>query len=123
MTAGSPDQQQAMRAALARDGARSLLEPAPVRLVADLPIDVRRSGLTLLLITRPGMASALSQAIDESTFQHQEGTLAGENTVLVLFADGERLERWLATFEGLRGRPTGSRGPTEHAPTTLRRPS
>mgnify|MGYP000048778017 CR=1 FL=1 len=36
MTAGSPDQQQAMRAALARDGARSLLEPAPVRLVADL---------------------------------------------------------------------------------------
>ncbi|MGD9507937.1 MAG: DsbA family protein [Geminicoccaceae bacterium] len=37
MTAGSPDQQQAMRAALAREEARSLVEPAPrVRLVADL---------------------------------------------------------------------------------------
>lgn len=37
MTAGSPDQQQAMRAALVRDETRSLVEPAPeVRLVADL---------------------------------------------------------------------------------------
>ena len=73
-----------------------------LRLLADLPITVRRSGLTLLLITRPGMASALSQAIDESTFQFQEGTLAGENTVLVLFADETALERWRQTFERMR---------------------
>lgn len=78
------------------------------RLLADLPVSVRRSGLTLLLITRPGMASALSQAIDESTFQIQEGTLAGENTVLVLFADEPRLERWRSTFERLRGAHTTS---------------
>jgi transcriptional regulator of arginine metabolism len=74
-----------------------------LRLLADLPITVRRSGLTLLLITRPGMASAVSQALDESTFQHQEGTLAGENTVLVLFADESALERWSLTFERMRG--------------------
>ena len=73
-----------------------------LRLLGDLPITVRRSGLTLLLITRPGMASALSQAIDESTFQLQEGTLAGENTVLVLFADETALERWRLTFERMR---------------------
>jgi transcriptional regulator of arginine metabolism len=73
-----------------------------LRLLADLPITVRRSGLTLLLITRPGMASGLSQAIDESTFQLQEGTLAGENTVLVLFADETALERWRQTFERMR---------------------
>jgi len=60
-----------------------------LRLLSDLPITVRRSGLTLLLITRPGMASALSQAIDESTFQLQEGTLAGENTVLVVARDAK----------------------------------
>ncbi|MEZ4597726.1 MAG: hypothetical protein R3C32_13440 [Chloroflexota bacterium] len=59
-----------------------------------------------------GMASALSQAIDESTFQYQEGTLAGENTVLVLFADEGRLERWRATFESLRGRSTAPSGPS-----------
>jgi transcriptional regulator of arginine metabolism len=73
-----------------------------VRLLGDLPVVVRRSGLTLLLLTRPGMASALSQAIDESTFQDQEGTLAGENTVLVLFADEARLEHWRADFERVR---------------------
>lgn len=73
-----------------------------IRLLADLPVTIRRSGLTLLLITSAGMASALSQAIDESTFQEQEGTLAGENTVLVLFADETRLERWRATLERYR---------------------
>lgn len=83
------------------------------RLLGDLPITVRRSGLTLLLITRPGMASALSQAIDDSTFQIQEGTLAGENTVLVLFADEPALERWRQTFERMRtlGRRDGTDGP------------
>jgi transcriptional regulator of arginine metabolism len=83
------------------------------RLMGDLPVVIRRSGLTLLLITSPGMASALSQAIDESTLQDQEGTLAGENTVLVLFADEERLLRWKATLE--RFRPdAGSRYSPDH---------
>ena len=81
------------------------------RLMGDLPVVIRRSGLTLLLITSPGMASALSQAIDESTLQDQEGTLAGENTVLVLFADEERLLRWKATLE--RFRPDAGSG---HSP-------
>lgn len=94
-----------------------------VRLLGDLPITVRRSGLTLLLITRPGMASALSQAIDESTIQDQEGTLAGENTVLVLFADEERLLRWRATFDRLRDSAEASdRGrPMMHDASPLRR--
>lgn len=94
-----------------------------LRLVAALPITVRRSGLTLLLITSAGMASALSQAIDESTFQYQEGTLAGENTVLVLFADEGRLERWRATFESLRGRSDGAPGPIGGPSAPPRRPS
>jgi transcriptional regulator of arginine metabolism len=84
------------------DLAQPATDATLVRLLADLPITVRRSGLTLLLITRPGMASALSQAIDESTFQFQEGTLAGENTVLVLFADDDALDRWRVTFERVR---------------------
>jgi len=75
---------------------------ALARLLRDLPIELRRSGLTLLLITRPGMASALAQTIDESGLREQEGTLAGENTVLVLFADEERLERWRERFLALR---------------------
>ena len=57
------------------------------------------------------MASALSQAIDESTLQDQEGTLAGENTVLVLFADEERLLRWRSTLERFRPDDAARPGP------------
>lgn len=85
------------------DLAQAAATDAPLlRLLATLPVAIRRSGLTLLLITSAGMASALSQAVDDSTFQLQEGTLAGENTVLVLFADEDRLDRWRSTFERLR---------------------
>ena len=57
---------------------------------------VGRSGLILVLTGTPGTASVVAQAIDESTLHEQEGTLAGDNTLLVLFADEARLERWLA---------------------------
>ena len=72
------------------------------RLLGDHPVSFRRSGLTLLLISTPGMASAFAQAIDDSSLQEQEGTLAGDNTVLVLFADEERLLRWRDRIEGIR---------------------
>ncbi len=72
------------------------------RVLADYPIHVGRSGLTLLLITEAGVANAIGQAIDELTFDEQEGTLAGDNTILVLFADETRLTRWLERFEALR---------------------
>jgi len=56
--------------------------------------------------TRRGVAlqdagNVFAQAIDESTLQEQEGTLAGDNTLLVLFADEARLERWRARFEAI----------------------
>jgi len=72
------------------------------RVLADYPIHIGRSGLTLLLVTEAGVANAIGQAIDESSFDEQEGTLAGDNTILVLFADEERLGSWLARFEALR---------------------
>ena len=48
-----------------------------------------------------GIGKAIAQAIDDSSLEEQEGTLAGDNTVLVLFADEPRLERWLERFLGL----------------------
>ena len=72
------------------------------RVLADYPIHVGRSGLTLLLVSEAGVANAIGQAIDESTFDEQEGTLAGDNTILVLFADEARLKAWLERFETLR---------------------
>ena len=74
------------------------------RILADIPVTVGRSGLILLVTGSPGTASVIAQAIDESMSQ-QEGTLAGDNTLLVLFADAARLERWLGRFEEIRSEP------------------
>lgn len=72
------------------------------RILADIPVRVGRSGLTLLIIGTPGSASAIGQAVDESSLDEQEGTLAGDNTLLVLFADEARLTSWLERFTALR---------------------
>jgi transcriptional regulator of arginine metabolism len=73
------------------------------RIVREIPVAVGRSGLILLLVGAPGTASVLAQAIDDSTMDEQEGTLAGDNTLLVLFRDEEWLERWLAKFRAIQG--------------------
>ena len=84
-----------------RDRSRALAGPGEARLrriLADYPVTIARSGLTLVLVSRPGAASAIAQAIDESSLDDQVGTLAGDNTLLVLFADEPALERWRARF-------------------------
>jgi transcriptional regulator of arginine metabolism len=72
------------------------------RLLIDLPLTIRRSGLILLLISTPGSANAIAEAIDRSSLHEQEGTIAGDNTVLVLFADEDRLLRWKERVEVMR---------------------
>jgi transcriptional regulator of arginine metabolism len=72
------------------------------RILGDIPVTIGRSGLILVLTGRPGTASAIAQAIDESSLSDQEGTLAGDNTLLVLFADEGRLERWRERFESIQ---------------------
>lgn len=88
------------------------------RILGDIPVRVGRSGLTLVLTGSPGTASVIAQAIDESTLREQEGTLAGDNTLLVLFADEPRLERWLDRFEALSVSDESIGAP---APTPIRR--
>ena len=78
------------------------------RLLADIPITVGRSGLILVLVGSPGTASTIAHAIDQSSLEEQEGTLAGDNTVLVLFADEARLERWRTRFRELQAMSTDS---------------
>lgn len=88
--------------------ARAAADERLRRILADIPLTVRRSGLILLLIGTPGTASIVAQAIDDSSLQEQEGTLAGDNTTLVLFADEDRLERWLRRFRELQGQAASS---------------
>ena len=85
------------------------------RILADIPVTVGRSGLILVLNGQPGTANVIAQAIEESTLDGFVGTVAGDNTLIVLFPDEPSLERWLDRFDALRhgrgGRPAhgGSR--------------
>ena len=72
------------------------------RILADIPVTIGRSGLILVLSGQPGTASVIAQAIDESTLDEQVGTVAGDNTLIVLFPDAPALERWLARFHAIQ---------------------
>jgi transcriptional regulator of arginine metabolism len=76
-----------------------------VRVLESGPFTVARSGLTLVLLGPEGSAQALARAIDQSSLHDQLGTLAGDDTVLVLFADEEHLEQWRTRFRRLQGLP------------------
>jgi transcriptional regulator of arginine metabolism len=80
-----------------------------LRILGDIPVTIGRWGLILVLTGTPGTASVIAQAIDESSLREQEGTLAGDNTLLVLFADAARLERWRERFESIQSRSGGPR--------------
>jgi transcriptional regulator of arginine metabolism len=73
------------------------------RVLTDLPVTIKRSGLILLLVSTPGTAPVIAEAIDRSSLHEQEGTIAGDNTVLVLFADAERLESWRQRIARIAG--------------------
>jgi transcriptional regulator of arginine metabolism len=92
----------ASRAPLPLPSATSSSDDRLRRILGDVPITIGRSGLILVLTGTPGTASVVAQAIDESSLRDQEGTLAGDNTLLVLFADEARLERWRSRFEAIQ---------------------
>lgn len=83
------------------------------RILADIPVTVGRSGLILVLTGQPGTASVIAQAIDESTLTEQVGTIAGDNTLIVLFPDEPALRRWLARFEAINAPVEPATIPTE----------
>jgi transcriptional regulator of arginine metabolism len=87
------------------------------RLLEDIPVRVGRSGLSLVLLATPGSAGAIAQAIDQSSLQDQVGTLAGDNTLLVLFETEADLERWLVRFQTYQ--PAGASGLPPVLPYTL----
>lgn len=76
------------------------------RILADIPVTVGRSGLILVLAGQPGTANVVAQAIDESTLTDQVGTVAGDNTLIVLFPDEPALEHWLDRFLAIQA-PAG----------------
>jgi arginine repressor len=73
--------------------------------------------MSLVLLATPGSAGAIAQAIDQSSLSDQVGTLAGDNTLLVLFETEAALERWLVRFQTYQ--PAGSSALPAVLPYTL----
>jgi transcriptional regulator of arginine metabolism len=68
------------------------------RLLDEFALSVVRSGAGVLIRTPPGAASALAEGIDRVGLADVAGTIAGDNTILVLGREGvepRRLEQTL----------------------------
>jgi transcriptional regulator of arginine metabolism len=88
-----------------RDGVQSYVVPARVAeaettgeerlraLLHDLPVEVREAGLMLVLKTLPGSAHAIAAALDRTRWQEIVGSIAGDDTVFVAFADRMSMQR------------------------------
>jgi transcriptional regulator of arginine metabolism len=83
------------------------------RILADIPVTVGRSGLILVLNGQPGTANVIAQAIEESTLDGFVGTVAGDNTLIVLFPDEPSLRTWLERFDALNAAAAAAATPVE----------
>jgi len=88
-----------------QDGVQSYTVPARVTeaestgeerlraLLHDLPVNVREAGLMLVIRTLPGSAHAIAAALDRTRWSEVVGSIAGDDTVFVAFADRASMQR------------------------------
>jgi transcriptional regulator of arginine metabolism len=72
-------------------------------LLRDLPVEIRESGLLLILRTLPGSAHAIAAALDRARWPEVVGSIAGDDTVFVAVTDDagrERTRRRLVRLAG-----------------------
>jgi transcriptional regulator of arginine metabolism len=96
-----------------QDGVQSYTVPARVTeaestgeerlraLLHDLPVDIREAGLMLVVRTLPGSAHAIAAALDRTRWQEVAGSIAGDDTVFVAFADRASMQRVRARLVSL----------------------
>jgi len=70
-------------------------------LLHDLPIEIRDSGLNLVIRTLPGSAHAIAAALDRARWPEVVGSIAGDDTVFVAFPDRAALRRIRRRLERL----------------------
>jgi transcriptional regulator of arginine metabolism len=63
------------------------------KLLRDLPIEIRQAGLMLVMRTIPGSAHAIAAALDRAHWPEVAGSIAGDDTLFVAFADRGSLLR------------------------------
>jgi transcriptional regulator of arginine metabolism len=70
-------------------------------LLHDLPVEVRESGLMLVLKALPGSAHPIAAALDRTRWPEVVGSIAGDDTVFVAFADRTAMQRIRARLASL----------------------
>jgi transcriptional regulator of arginine metabolism len=70
-------------------------------LLRDMPVEIRDAGTILVLRTLPGSAHPLAAALDRARWPEVVGSIAGDDTVFVAFADRGTLGRVRRRLEGL----------------------
>jgi transcriptional regulator of arginine metabolism len=63
------------------------------RLLHEMPVEIREAGTMLVLRTMPGSAHPLAAALDRARWPEVMGSIAGDDTVFVAFADRGSLGR------------------------------
>lgn len=75
------------------------------RMTSELVVDVTRADNLVLVKAQPGTASGIAAAIDAAELPDVLGSLAGNDTILVIArtaADGERLEAMITKLGSVR---------------------
>jgi len=88
------------------------------RILGEWVVEVSRSGTLVLLRTPPGCAHVVASAIDRSAYPGVLGTVAGDDTLLVVASEGPEggdLAERLAALAGMSGAGSedGTRGGSE----------
>ena len=78
--------------------ARSEAGPALATLAAEFLLDVRPAQHLIVLKTSPGHANSVAVALDDEQWPEVVGTLAGDDTILVITPDNATAEAVRAKF-------------------------
>jgi transcriptional regulator of arginine metabolism len=70
-------------------------------LLRDMPVEIREAGTMLVLKTLPGSAHPLAAALDRARWPEVAGSIAGDDTVFVAFADRGSMGRVRRRLQGL----------------------
>jgi transcriptional regulator of arginine metabolism len=70
-------------------------------LFRDMPVEMRDAGTMLVLKTLPGSAHPLAAALDRARWPEVVGSIAGDDTVFVAFADRGSMGRVRRRLQGL----------------------
>lgn len=75
------------------DGAETSGEDRLRQLLHELPIEIKQAGLLLVARAVPGSAHAIAAALDRAHWPEVIGSIAGDDTLFIAFADRTSLQQ------------------------------